>query len=171
MTPLFTRYPPLAARTLLLAVIGCLPLAGLISHDMLLQHKQTQQTLQLKQQLEIQHQQLREFRAAQRRLLQQQHARNTPQQVIAMLDSIASRLTPDITVVASNADGRTSRVHLTVHAKSLNALLAFTHRLETLPVSVELDNHRHSADKYPDWPVEAAIDVRFYREKKHDVAK
>ena len=166
MKPRFTRYPPWAARTLLLAGIACLPLAGLISHEVRLQHQLAQHTRQAQQQLQIQQKQLREFQDAQRRRLQQQRTVNTPQPVIMMLDSIATWLTPDIAVAASNVDGQGRRVHLEVHAKSLNALLAFIQRLEGLPATVGLDHHRQSTDKDPDWPVYAAIDIQFGPEGK-----
>ncbi|HCM9225815.1 hypothetical protein L8P91_17660 [Enterobacter bugandensis] len=167
MTPLFTRSSPWAARTLLLTGLLCLPLTGAVMYGLFEHQRLELETSQVQQQLAQRQQVLRKLREVEQRRLRQAQQLQAVPPAIKLLDNIGSVLTPDIAllsidVIASKGDAR-----LTVNAGNLDALLAFSERLQQLPAHVVLENHRQSAQGDPAWPINAVLDVKVTTEAHH----
>lgn len=167
MTPLFSPTTLWARRTLLLTGLISLPLAGLITWEML-QHQHLAQQITLAEQQFSDHQRvLHQLQDAQQRRQRQSQQLEAIPPAIRLMDSVGSVLTPDISLLSIDINSAKHDVRLTVNASNLNALLAFSERLQQLPAQVVLENHRPSANKDLGWPLSASLDVHFTAEKKH----
>ena len=171
MTPLFTRSSPWASRTLLITGLLCLPLTAVVVYGLFGHRHIELETSQVQQQLAKRQQVMRQLREAEQRRLRQSQQLQAVPPAIKLLDNIGSVLTPDIAllsidVIASKVDAR-----LTVNAGNLDALLAFSERLQQLPAHVVLENHRQSAQGDPAWPINAVLDVKVTTEAHHAVSE
>jgi len=167
MTPLFSPSAPWSSRALLLTGLLCLPVAGLILRETL-QHQQIDgQIILAKQQLSDHQRMLRLLQDAQERRLRQSRQAAAIPPAIRLMDSIGSVLTPDISLVSVDINASGLDVRLAVNATDLNALLAFSDRLQQLPARVVLENHRASNNNNPGWPLSASLEVHFSAEAHH----
>ncbi|WP_313654407.1 hypothetical protein [Pantoea sp.] len=167
MTPLFSPAPPWAARALLLSGLLCLPLAGAIVRETLRQQHLQSQITQAEQQL-ADHQHLqRQLQATQQRRQRQSHQLTATPPAIRMMDNIGQALSPEIALLSLSLDPEKRDAHLTVKATSLNALMAFSQRLQQLPAHVALQNHRYLENNENGWAIGATLDVSFSEEVQH----
>lgn len=171
MKPLFTLNPPWALRTLLLTGLLCLPIASTVIYDLAQQQRLATRTSQAQQQLKVHQQMLRQLREAERRRLRHSQQLQAVPPAVKQLDSIGIALTPDIALLSIDVTASKRDARLIVNASNLEALLAFSERLQQLPARVVLNNHRQSAKGDSTWPVNAAIDVYFTGEENHAAAE
>lgn len=167
MTPLFSPSAPWASRTLLLTGLLCLPLAGLMIRETFQHQHLERQIAQAEQQFADHQRMLRQLQDAQQRRQRESHQLEAIPPAIRLMDSVGSALSPDISLLSIDINAPQRDVRLAVNASNLNALLAFSERLQQLPAQVVLENHRPSANKDPGWPLSASLDVHFTAEKKH----
>lgn len=171
MTPLFTRNSPWASRALLLTGLLCVPLAVTVTYG-LLQHQHLElQTSRAQQQLAERQQVLRQLREAEQRRLRLSQQLQAVPPAIKLLDNIGSVLTPDIALLSIEVTASKYDARLTVAASNLDALLAFSERLQQLPARVVLENHRQSAQGDPAWLINAVLDVNVTAEEQHAVSE
>lgn len=167
MTPLFSPVPPWAGRALLLAGLLVLPVAGLVMRETLLQQHLEYQLKQAEQQLDSHHRLQRQLKDTELRRQRQSHQLAAIPPAIRMMDSVGSELSSEIALLSLNIDPEKRDVHLTVEASSLNALMAFSQRLQQLPAQVALQNHRPTESNENGWAVRATLDVSFSAEDHH----
>lgn len=167
MTPLFSPSAPWARRTLLLTGLLCLPVTGLVIRETFQHQRLERQITQAEQQFVDHQRMLRKLQDAQQLRQRQSHQLEAIPPAIRLMDSVGSALSPDISLLSIDINTAQRDVRLTVNATNLNALLAFSQRLQQLPAQVVLENHRPSANKDPSWPLSASLDVHFIAEKKH----
>lgn len=168
MKPLFTPYAPWAQRTLLLTGLVCLPVLGMLGHEYQQQRLLAGQIVQAQKKNATLQNALRKMReAGQRRRLRAQQLEAAPSAVL-MLDDIGSVLTPDVAILSIDIAPARHECRLTMNAKSLDALLAFSEQLQMISANVVLEKHLPSRDSNSEWPVGAAITLYFHQEASHD---
>jgi len=167
MTPLFSPAPPWAGRTLLLTGLLCLPVAGLVMRETLHQRHLEYQLTQAEQQLAAHQRIQQQLQATQLRRQRQSHQLTAIPPAIRMMDRVGSELSSEIALLSINIVPEKRDVHLTVKATSLNALMAFSQRLQQLPAHVALQNHRPTESTENGWAVSATLDVSFSAEDHH----
>jgi hypothetical protein len=168
MTPLFSSRAPWARRALILTGLLCLPVSAMVTHEVVHQQRLEEQSARLQQQLTARQQVVRQMREAHQRRLRQHHQLETTPPAIHMLDNIGNTLTPDIALLGVEISTDKQDARLTVSSTSLDALLAFSERLQKLPAHVVLENHRQSTKNDAGWPINAVIGVHFPGEKRDE---
>lgn len=168
MTPLFSPSAPWASRTLLLTGLICLPVTGIVIRETFQHQHLERQIIHAEQQVADRQLMLRQLQDAQQRRQRQSDQLEAIPPAIRLMDSVGSVLSPDISVLSVDINTPQRDVHLKVNATNLNALLAFSERLQQLPTQVVLENHRPSANKDPAWPLSASLDVHFTVEVRHE---
>lgn len=161
MTPRFSLTPPWARYVLVATTLVSLTLSGLILHERTTQHQLAEEITEAQQTLQTQQQALRKLREAQQKILRQQQKQQTTAQALVLLENIGSVLHPGVALRAADVNPARHNIRLEVSAKSLAALLEFSQALQKLPAKVVLENHRDAAEKSPEWPVTAVLDVSF----------
>lgn len=161
MTPRFSLTPPWARYVLVATTLVSLTLSGLILHERGTQHQLAEETTEAQQTLQTQQQALGKLREAQQKILRQQQKQQTTAQALVLLENIGRVLHPGVALRTADVNPSSHNIRLEVSAKSLAALLEFSQALQKLPAKVVLENHRDTAEKSPEWPVTAVLDVSF----------
>jgi len=154
MTPRFTPIPAWAIRASALVVILTLPLLAGVVHAWHQQRHLETSFEQVQQQLLAHQQAAKKITEKIRRQAKAQHA---PPAVLDLLNPIGKALSEDVSLLEVDASLQQKQVRLEVAAKTLPALLDYSGRLQRIPATVELQNHRVASNKESAWPVSATL--------------
>lgn len=167
MTPLFSPSAPWATRVLLLTCMFSLPIAGLVIREILQHQRLKPQIAQVTKILADREIMLRQQQEAHQRRMRHSHQLEAVPLAIRLMDSVASVLSPEISLLSIDIDATARDVRLSVNVISLKSLLTFSERLQKLPAHVKLENHRPATDNVPGWPLNASLEVHFNAEVNH----
>lgn len=157
MTPRFTLLPPWSLRISLVVAIMMLPVMVGVFRAWQTQQQLTVMTDRTRQLL-IAHQQA--ARNIVEKIRRQQKVNAVSPVVLNLLNPIGKVLSDDVSILEVDASVQQQRIRLEVSAKSLSALLDFSARLQRIPATVELQNHRAAQDKTGQWPLRATLNLK-----------
>lgn len=154
MTPRFTPIPAWAIRASTVVVILTLPLLAIMIHSWHEQQHLEASFEQVEKQLHAHQQAAKEITE---KIRQQAKKKYVPPAVLDLLNPIGKALSEDVSLLEVDASLQQKQIRLEVAAKTLPALLDYSGRLQQIPATVELQNHRVEASKGNTWPVSATL--------------
>lgn len=164
MTPRFTPRPSLAPLLITVVIILSLALGTGLAVSFNKHHRLSVEYRSVSQQLQQYQQTLAD---AQSRLAKLRATGSMPrQEVMKLLNPIGERLGQHITLLSVTASMPQRSVTLVLQASSLTELMDFSHRLQTIPAQVELQQHS-GTDKTSGWGiVKATLTVKTTQEQQ-----